>query len=66
MAKTTSKSFDPIICARPLCRFQGPLPPDKPHGPPAGIAEIRETDAFNDRSIVYVDAGIILDFAYLR
>ena len=29
-------------------------------------AEIRETDAFNGRSIVYIDAGIILDFAYLR
>ena len=54
-----------MFCARPLCRFQA-HPPGKPHGPPAGIAEIRETDAFNGRSIVYIDAGIILDFAYLR
>lgn len=65
MAKTTSKSFDSMFCARPLCRFQA-HPPGKSHGPPAGIAEIRETDAFNGRSIVYIDAGIILDFAYLR
>ena len=46
--------------------FSRPAPPDKPHGPPAGIAKIRETDAFNDQSIVCIDAGIILDFAYLR
>lgn len=46
--------------------FSSPSPPGKTHGPPADIAEIRETDAFNDRSIVYIDAGIILDFAYLR
>ncbi len=46
--------------------FSSPRPPGKPHSPPAGIAEIRETDAFNDQSIAYIDAGIILDFAYLR